>query len=90
MTATTPSSRSIRRIMVTGATAALMAIPFFAGPASALSLSAAPRQGRICTEVDGKGCETFRDDCKKAGKGITSTGAGNVAILNCVTIPPAP
>lgn len=80
----------IRRTILAGATAAVMAIPFFAGPASALSLSAAPRQSRICTEVDGKGCETFRDDCKKAGKGITSTGAGNISILSCITIPPYP
>lgn len=84
------TTTSIRRMILTGATAALMAIPFFAGPASALSLSAGPRQSRICTEVGGKGCETFRDDCKKAGKGITSTGAGDIAVLNCITIPPYP
>lgn len=44
-----------------------------------------------CTETSGSSCEGFRDKCKaQSGCGTTSTGAGDIAIVSCVAIPPPP
>jgi hypothetical protein len=46
--------------------------------------------GDFCVETPNNSCDDFRADCRAAGGGTTSTGASDIAIVNCIAIPAPP
>ena len=51
---------------------------------------ASPGGGDICTETPDNSCDDFRAECRANGGGTVSTGAGDIAIVTCIAIPPIP